>query len=153
KKVVDDCVKYVKNCQDKETGAFKYQAQMPGHGHGQTFARTAAGVCALFSAGIYKGREIDLGLKHMLEFKPPSHFPRFDMHYFYGHYYAVQAMWTAGGTFWSEWFPAVREEIASRSHRIRPDGSWADTICHHYATALACIILQIPNNYLPILQK
>jgi len=26
-------------------------------------------------------------------------------------------------------------------------------ICSHYGTAMACIILQVPNNYLPILQK
>ena len=33
------------------------------------------------------------------------------------------------------------------------DGSWDDGICPHYSTAMACIILQVPNNYLPILQK
>jgi hypothetical protein len=37
--------------------------------------------------------------------------------------------------------------------RQRPEGHWQDLICPHYATAMACIILQIPNNYLPILQK
>jgi hypothetical protein len=150
KKVVDDCVKYVKNCQDNQTGSFKYQAQMTGHGQGQTFARTAAGVCALFSAGIYKGREIDIGLRHMMDFRSTNHFPRFDMHYFYGHYYAVQAMWTAGGTFWSEWFPAIRDELIANQMK---DGSWKDALCTHYGTAMACIILQVPNNYLPILQK
>jgi hypothetical protein len=36
----------------------------------------------------------------------------------------------------------------------RNDGSWLDhTVCADYATAMACIILQIPNNYLPIMQK
>ena len=73
-----------------------------------------------------------------------------DMYYFYGHYYAAQAMWTAGGSWWAEWFPAIREELLGRQH---PDGSWDDAIDTHYATAMACIILQIPNNYLPILQK
>jgi hypothetical protein len=33
------------------------------------------------------------------------------------------------------------------------EGSWSDGICTHYATAMACIILQVPNNYLPFLQK
>ena len=34
------------------------------------------------------------------------------------------------------------------------DGSWTDQMtCNHYATAMALICLQIPNNYLPILQK
>ena len=73
-----------------------------------------------------------------------------DMHYFYGHYYAVQAMWTAGGTYWSEWYPAIRDELISRQGQ---DGSWSDQICSHYATAMALIILQIPNNYLPIFQR
>jgi hypothetical protein len=41
-----------------------------------------------------------------------------------------------------------------RLNRNRGDGAWTDpTVCSHYATAMATIILQIPNNYLPILQK
>jgi len=45
---------------------------------------------------------------------------------------------------------AIREELLGKQ---RNDGSWLDPICVHYGTAMACIILQIPNNYLPILQK
>jgi len=73
-----------------------------------------------------------------------------ESHYFYGHYYAVQAMWHAGGDYWRRWFPAIREELISRQ---RPDGSWMDSICQEYGTAMACIILQVPNNYLPIFQR
>jgi hypothetical protein len=149
KAVVDKCVDYVKHCQDKQEGSFRYQAQMGGRGHGNSFARTAAGVCALYSAGIYKGREVEIGLRHLSQFKPPSP-SRFDMHYFYGHYYAVQAMWTAGGSHWTDWFPAIRDELVNNQ---RADGHWEDAICTHYGTAMACIILQVPNNYLPILQK
>ena len=120
-----------------------------GGGGPQGFARTAAGVCALFSAGIYTGREIDLGLRFLVRNKPHV-FGRPDMHYFYGHYYAVQAMWTAGGDYWKEWFPAIRDELLNTQ---MTDGSWFDPLCRHYGTAMACIILQVPNNYLPILQK
>ena len=74
-----------------------------------------------------------------------------EMHYYYGHYYAAQAMWTAGGDFWKQWFPAIREDLLPRSRR---DGGWTDNqVGTDYGTAMACIILQIPNNYLPILQK
>jgi hypothetical protein len=91
------------------------------------------------------------GLNFLFTYKPPaSQSPRHDMHYFYGHYYAAQAMWTAGGKYWQEWFPAIREELIGRQYQ---NGSWPDLICVHYGTAMACIILQIPNNYLPILQK
>jgi hypothetical protein len=151
KKTVDDCVAYVKRCQDRRNGWFRYMAQ-GGGGSGQAFARTAAGVCALYSAGIYTGAEVDSGIKYLTETRKTG--LRRDMHYFYGHYYAAQAMWTRGGTDWAEWFPAIRDElIAAAWTGQRPDGSWIDPICVHYGTAMACIILQIPNNYLPILQK
>lgn len=148
---VDKCVEYVKGCQDRMEGWFRYMKQAGGGGGAQGFARTAAGVCALYSAGIYKGPEIELGLEFLRRSRPTVNgFGKPDMHYFYGHYYAVQAMWTAGGRYWSEWYPAIRDELIEKQMQ---DGSWSDQICSHYATAMACIILQMPNNYLPILQK
>jgi hypothetical protein len=149
KSAVDDCNKYVKACQDRMEGWFRYMRR-GGGGGSQGFARTAAGVCALNAAGIYKGEEVEAGLRFLLRNKPGSGFSRPDIHYFYGHYYAVQAMWTAGGHYWTEWYPAIREELLGRQNA---DGSWIDQIDPHYATAMACIILQVPNNYLPILQK
>jgi hypothetical protein len=146
---VDKCVQYVKDCQDRREGWFRYMRQGGGNRH-QGFARTAAGVVALYSAGIYKGPEVEAGLRYLMQNKPGGPFARVDLHYFYGHYYAVQAMWTAGGSYWQEWYPAIRDELLARQN---PDGSWMDPICTHYGTAMACIILQVPNNYLPILQK
>jgi hypothetical protein len=153
KPTVTKCVDYVKNCQDRREGWFRYMST-GGPGEKDAFARTAAGVVALNTAGIYSGPEIDSGLKYLQDHRPRRlglmavNLP--DMYYFYGHYYAVQAMWTAGGDYWKQWFPAIRDELLKSQ---LPDGSWQDQICNHYATAMACIILQIPNNYLPILQK
>jgi hypothetical protein len=151
KSQVDACIAYVKACQDRD-GGFRYMKQ----GGPAAFARTAAGVVALNSAGVYSGKEVEAGLKYLMLYKPTQGFPRRDvpdLHYFYGHYYAVQAMWIAGGERWKDWFPAIRDELISRAGRHRADNAWSDSICSHYATAMACIILQIPNNYLPILQK
>jgi hypothetical protein len=149
KSAVEKCVEYVKACQQMPDGWFRYMKMGGGGGPERGFARTAAGVVALYSAGVYKGREIEMGLQYLVRSRPTAS-PRPDMHYYYGHYYAVQAMWTAGGDYWKEWYPTVRDELISRQLN---DGSWVDQICAHYATAMACIILQIPNNYLPILQK
>jgi hypothetical protein len=150
KSKVDNCIGYVKACQDRMLGSFRYQKHVVGGGMGAGFARTAAGVSALYSAGVYKGDEITKGLD-FLKHNKPNGGPQPDMHYFYGHYYAVQAMWTAGGEYWKDWYPYIREELISRQNN---DGSWEDQIkCRDYSTAMACIILQIPNNYLPILQK
>ena len=148
KSTVDRCIQYVKSCQEPE-GGFRYMD----HLGAAAFARTAAGVVALYSAGIYQDAAVEKGLKYLMRFKPKQDTVRPDMHYFYGHYYAAQAMWTAGGAYWSDWYPAIRDELISRTRRLRYDGSWTDAICPHYGTAMACIILQIPNNYLPILQK
>jgi prenyltransferase beta subunit len=152
KTTVDRCIEYVKRCQERD-GGFRYMAQ----GGPPAFARTAAGVVALYSAGVYKGPEVEGGLKYLMNYKPQANFFRRDMHslhYFYGHYYAAQAMWTAGGHYWAEWYPAIRDELVNHPDRQRNSGCWFDQrICHDYGTAMACIILQIPNNYLPILQK
>lgn len=159
KSVADNCTKYVKECQDLRgdgAGGFRYQR----FGGQVGFARTAAGVVALYSAGVYEGEAVEKGLDFMMKYKP-GNMLRFDremhIHYYYGHYYAAQAMWTAGGRYWREWYPAIREEllrpVANGGHR-RLDGSWFNNnICPHYCTAMALIVLQIPNNYLPILQR
>jgi hypothetical protein len=158
------CTEYVKGCQDINNGdgGFRYQ-RMPVNQTG--FARTAAGVVALYSAGVYKGPAIDRGLSYLMRRCKPGNaanpnnnmqMQEMQMHYYYGHYYAVQAMWIAGGDMWAEWFPAIRDDLVNSTDR-QADGSWYDRgrfpNCPHYATAMACIILQVPNNYLPILQR
>jgi hypothetical protein len=152
KSTVEACVKYVQACQVPD-GGFSY---FKGIGS-SAFARSAAGVVALYCAGVYKGPAIERGLEYLRRYRPNLPLARRgdvpEIHYYYGQYYAAQAMWTAGRQHWAEWFPAVRDELLARA-RGRPDGSWGDsTTCSAYATAMACIILQIPNNYLPILQK
>jgi hypothetical protein len=150
KSTVDRCIAYVKRCQDRD-GGFHYQQQ----GGPSQFARSAAGVVALHCAGVYKGPEVERGLKYLMQFKPNGSYIRPDvhMHYYYGHYYAAQAMWTAGERYWKEWYPAIREELVNHADR-KGLGCWNDPrFGNDYATAMACIILQIPNNYLPILQK
>ncbi|MFO0965521.1 MAG: prenyltransferase/squalene oxidase repeat-containing protein [Gemmataceae bacterium] len=148
----DNCIKYVKECQDRFSGGFRYQ-----RGHGPVgFARTAAGVTALYSAGVYKGEEVEKGLDYMIKNKPGDGrgggiFGEAEFHYYYGHYYAAQAMWIAGGRYFREWYPAIRNELLGRR---QGDGSWFDgRTCRHYCTAMALIILQIPNNYLPIMHR
>src|SRR5947209_5583249 len=61
--VADNCTKYVKNCQDlRGDGGFRYMQQ----GGPTGFARTAAGVVALYSAGVYKGEAVEKGLEYLL---------------------------------------------------------------------------------------
>ena len=147
KTTVDQCVEYVKKCQNVD-GGFRYQLMMRPQ---SDFPRSAAGVVTLYSAGMTEGAEIERGLSYLQRFPPRGDRIHYDAHYFYGHYYAVQAMWHAGDDRWQKWFPAIRDELLSRQHF---DGSWSDNqINNEYATAMACLILQMPNNYLPIFQR
>jgi hypothetical protein len=59
-------------------------------------------------------------------------------------------MWQAGGDRWDGWYPGIRDALLSRQG---DEGGWMDSICLEYGTAMACIILQLPNNYLPIFQR
>ncbi len=145
-KTVDRCIDYVKQCQNAD-GGFSY---MLPSGVSQ-FPRSAAGVVALYSAGIYEGDEVKRGIQYLMQFTPRPNAMSLESHFFYGHYYAVQAMWQTGGDRWKQWYPAIRETLLSMQKK--KDGSWFDQICSEYGTAMACLILQMPNNYLPIFQR
>jgi hypothetical protein len=147
KDTVDACIRYVKQSQNPD-GGFRY---MLSGGPSSEFPRSAAGVVALQSAGEYDSKEIRDGINYLRHSNPGIRFGRRNNHYFYGQYYAAQAMWIQGGDAWAEWFPATREELLKRQSTT---GFWPDTsVCSEYGTAMALIILQVPNNYLPIFQR
>ena len=137
---------YVKRCQNRD-GGFVYMLSGGGE---SSFPRSAAAVVALNSAGIYTGTEITRGLDYLTQFRPEQGVTRHEQYYEYGHYYAVQAMWQAGGERWAHWYPAVRDELIARQG---PDGSWASAYGSEYATAMCLIVLQMPENQLPIFQR
>lgn len=145
RETIDRCVEYVKRSQNAD-GGFMYMIQ----GGQSAFPRSAAGIVALYSAGIYEGPELEKGLAYLIEHLPRGGPFSRESHYFYGHYYAVQAMWHAGGEYWRRWYPAIRDELVARQ---RQDGAWMDSICAEYGTSMACLVLQMPNNYLPIFQR
>jgi uncharacterized protein YfaS (alpha-2-macroglobulin family) len=143
---IDRCIDYVKRSQNADGGFMYMQTQ----GGPSKFPRSAAGVVALYSAGIYEGDEIRKGLQYISQQLPKAEDFSRDTHAMYGHYYAAQAMWQAGGEHWNKWYPAIHDVLLKQQ---QADGSWMDLICAEYGTAMACIILQMPNNYLPIFQR
>lgn len=146
KETIDRAVEYVRACQAPD-GGFLYQL---GRG-GSAWPRSAAGVASLYYAGVYSDQAIDRGLEYLRINAFPGGGRTFGNHYFYGHYYAVQAMFLAGGDHWAAWWPAIRDELIERQSR---DGTWADAHAGSaYGTAMALIILQMPKRYLPIFQK
>lgn len=146
KDVIDRAVQYVRRCQNPD-GGFKYQLET-----GQSaWPRSAAGVASLYYAGIYEDNAIERGLTYLRVNALPGQTAPSRAHYFYGHYYAVQAMYLAGGEHWARWWPAIRQELISAQ---LDDGTWDDrSVGPGYGTAMALIILQMPKRYLPIFQK
>ena len=122
---IDRSIDYVKRSQNAD-GGFMY---MIGTGGESDFPRSAAAVVALYSAGIYKGPEIAKGLDYLMQFMPAEGVTRRESYYFYGHYYAVQAMWQAGGDRFAPLVsghprrtdlpPARRRLVAGRARRKR----------------------------------
>ncbi|MBN2023050.1 MAG: terpene cyclase/mutase family protein [Pirellulales bacterium] len=146
KQTIDRCTDYVKRCQNPD-GGFAYQ--LDGR-RDSLFPRSAAGVAALFSAGIYEGPEVTKGLDYLLKNLPREVGDDRSANYFYGQYYAAMVMWQAGGDRWRQWYPSVRDGLIARQ---AADGSWPSSYTSEYATSMACIVLQTPNNFLPIFQR
>lgn len=145
RETIDRAILYVKGCQTQGGGfSYQYRAGPPG------FGRTAAGCAALLMAGDYSAPELAGGLKYLKDQRSNVR-----QWYWYGHYYAAQAMYQAGGTYWETWYPFIREELLGKQ---RPEGFWRESgggAPHNniFETSVALLILQIPYRYLPIFQR
>lgn len=158
-------------------GTFKYQIDFDGR---STFALTAAGVVALQSLGEYdshtylspRGQKLTLDLNssvaYILRERPDGRrvtanltpgTKLADYGFWYGHYYAAQAMYQyqfVSKRTWEEWNALNRVHFLKMQHN---NGAWTDEIGgfdagkNAYATAMACLILSIPRGYLPIFQN
>lgn len=144
KSTIDRAIQYVRRSQNPD-GGFRYMLTPGASG----FARSAAGVAALNYAGVYDDQAIQRGLAYMERYIPGSNSGRVP-HYYYGQYYAAQAMFQAGGDRWRKWWPAIRDDLIRRQ---QPDGSWHGEAGNEYGTAMALIILQVPKRLLSIFER
>lgn len=130
-------------------GSFKYQLL---DNTRSSFALTAAGIASLYNAGVYSDDRLRDSLDvleqsyHLVENRRTHYF------FWYGHYYAVQAMYVAGDPWWTRYYTRIRRDLLESQNR---DGSWTNDVGpgNAFGTAVAAIILQVPYNYLPILQR
>lgn len=144
KATIDRAIVYVRHCQNPTDGGFRYML----NSGGSAFPRSAAGVASLYYAGVYEDQALKNGLDYLLRQKNEA--TPGNGHYFYGQYYAVQAMFLAGGKYWSEWYPRVRDEMVRQQ---QDSGGWASENGEEYGTAMALIVLEAPNRLLPIFQR
>lgn len=144
KRTIKRAISFVRKLQNPD-GGFSYMLGNPG----SAFPRSAAGLAALFYMGIYSGKVINNAVKYILLNHPGA--ATVGMYHFaYGSYYATQAMFMAGGHAWAQWWPLIRKQELQRQ---QPDGSWNGEAGEPYGTAMALIVMQIPDRYLPVLQR
>jgi hypothetical protein len=79
----------------------------------------------------------------------------------YAHLYASQAMNFEGGKMWNTYYCGIRDFLLRNQIKVgRSKGYWNRMYHGHssnppdkvYATAVSCLILQMPYKYLPLLQ-
>ncbi|MHC4953943.1 MAG: hypothetical protein ACYTGZ_08630 [Planctomycetota bacterium] len=179
RETIDKALKYVMESAvvgstNPQRGAFLYQhSDVPFNRN--SFALTAAGLTTIQQAGLYTQRDVDRYCrKHAIRVSPrltdclqylnETYEPiwrDYSNHYFfyYGNYYATQAWYTRGGREWQRWYTRIRDDLLSiANHRRGPDGKrrtyWESRyVGDSFATAVAALILQVPNHYLPIFQR
>jgi hypothetical protein len=150
---IEKAIAYVRSCAHPG-GGFGYT------GPGQGPQTTAAGVLSLQLLGKYDDPSIPKALDYLVHIpidwdaSGPSYF-------YYFHYYAIQALYQAGGKQWDGWHPRIRELLLEKQNA---DGSWdcppgtretenivgPDRI---YWTAMGSLVLDIYMHFLPAYQR
>ncbi len=129
---------------DEQRGGFGYQ------GKGYTIACTAGGVYAAQLAG-NRDTEWVLAALNTLENEPKMFSRKDNGHFYYSHYYAMQAMVQAGEERYANWYPKIRDALITLQ---QPNGSWQEKEQDYpHKTPMAIIILGTPNRYIPVYQR
>jgi hypothetical protein len=119
----------------------------------------AALIVTLLAAGDYENPLIRKRIKDLFA-KTNYDFRRLS-YPIYTHLYTSQAMNFQGGKMWNTYYNGIRSFLLKNQIKVgRRKGYWNRMYHGHssnppdkvYATAVACLILQMPYKYLPVLQ-
>ena len=149
KSTIDRACTYIQNCSQSD-GGIAYRLGTSG----TRPAITAAAVATMYNAGEYENPvargALQFTINHLRENKSDL-WQAYRGHSYYGLLYAGQSLWFAGDELWREFFPLLRNGFLERQEE---NGSWVgDSVGPVYGTAIATLLMQMPNQYLPILQR
>lgn len=142
---IDDAVKYVRSCFNKDKKGFSYQ---PGSEPG--FARTAAAIYSLQVCGHYDDPLVKLGSKYLFD-----NFGERQRWFTYGNFYAAPAHYMIGGETWSKWYSKIKAVLLARVHNDGDVSLWFEnsSVGPIYETAVNVMILAMPYQYIPLYQR
>jgi hypothetical protein len=144
---IDNALKYVRSCYDKQRGGFTYQP----HNHAPGFARTAAGVYCLQVCGQYDDPMVQRGAQYLMD-----SFGIQNEWFTYGHFYAAPALYMVGGDMWKTWYEKMHKQFMDTVKREGDFASWEPVdqkVGRLYATAVYTTILAMPYHYIPLYQR
>lgn len=156
KSCIDRVVDYVQSSRIQSgelEGAFFYKIYGRAAYTKTSFTINAAAVTSLHSAGIYDSDLYGRALQYLEEgYDEISTFYPDHYYYWYGNYYAAQAMHMEGGRRWERYWKRLRDDLLERQFE---DGSWHNSVGpgNAFSTAVACLLLRIPTQYLPIFHR
>ena len=138
-----------------DTGLYYYKIYGRGrYEKSHEYAINAAAMTALASAGIYDDDLSDpvLSFLERAYDDVASGYYRDHFYYWYGNYYAGQAFYQFGGARLRAFFARLAEDLLAAQ---QPDGRWRNRVGpgDELGTAVACVLLQMPRQYLPIFQR
>ncbi len=146
---IDRVVSYLRDqVWSEESGGFGYT------GKNANLACTAGGAYAAQLCGMRDTEWVQASIRYLEN--SPKVFNRAEIgHYYYAHYYAIQAMVQAGEEHYAKWYPQIRDSLISIQ---KPDGSWNEGTAeklepYPHKTPMAIIILGTPHRYIPIYQE
>jgi hypothetical protein len=135
-------------------GQFYYKIYGRGaHQKSHEYAINAAALTALASAGVYDDDLNDPVLSFLeREYDSVAYSYSTHFYYWYGNYYAAQAFYQYGGRRLRTFYAGLARDLLRAQG---PDGRWRNRVGpgDELATAVACILLQMPKQYLPIFQR
>lgn len=159
KRVVDKAVRYVRDSQKTDNGplngGFQYSLTLSGQQR-VSYALTAAAIATLNATGDYDSSVIDAGIEFMKRRDPlfnPDRGAEDQAFPCYGRLYAAQAYYMfRDPELWNRWQPLVVDALA-RLQNPSTGHFGGDEYGKVYATAMSCLVLELPLQYLPIFQR
>lgn len=146
KTVIDQAMEYLVISQNSD-GGIRYTAATGGASRAPL---AAAAVCCWYNAGEYDNPRAKRALeycKQTLKGDGPH-----GGHDYYAHLYYAQALWIGNDPIWDDYF-GKRRDFLLRQQNATEGYWWGDGVGDIYGTAIALIILQLPFNQLPIMQR
>jgi hypothetical protein len=143
---IERAVKYLELCQNAD-GGISYSLAQRG---GSRPPISAAAVATLYASGRYDSPMTKKCIDYVTRTVTPNSREVYG-HWFYAHLYMAQAMYQVHDRRWEKYFGDLRDRLVATQ---TAEGSWSgDGVGPVYGTAIACIVLQLPYDYVPIFQR